>query len=124
MNREGELNRGYVKRDRRADAYRAQLQSFTSQSDGRRSQALSLRADAIAGKPMPYSSQQIRAELLQDMEDWREEFRIAKRDFESLRDEIIVAEDALTPAEWAGRRAQWFELRDQWIAEQIALIDG
>ena len=54
------------------------------------------------------------------MEDWRKAFKIDKKEFEGLRDQIIVAENALSPAQWADRRAQWFELRDEWIAQELA----
>lgn len=127
MDQQGELGTGFVQGGRaskRAEAYRNKLQAFADQSANRRYHAMSTREDALAGKPIPYSSRQIRDELLQDMEDWRKEFRIPRREFEGLRDEIVVAEGSLTPAQWADRRAQWFELRDQWIAEQMASAGG
>jgi hypothetical protein len=124
MDRQGELNHGFVKGGKKAEAYRARLQEFSAQSAGRRSQAMSLRQDALAGNPIPVSSTEIRAQLQQDMEDWRKAFKIDKAQFEGLRDQIVVEADALTPAQWADRRAQWFELRDEWIAQEMASTQG
>lgn len=119
IDRQGDLSRNFAPGAKRAQAYRTQLEQFADQSADRRSQALALREDALAGKPLPLSSKEIRDLLQQDMEDWRKAFKIGRQDYEGLRDEILVPEDALTPAQWADRRAQWFELRDQWIAQQI-----
>jgi hypothetical protein len=85
---------------------------------------MALRQDALAGNPIPVSSSEIRAQLQQDMEDWRKTFKIDKAQFEGLRDQIVVEADALTPAQWADRRAQWFELRDEWIAQEMASTQG
>ena len=120
IDRQGEFGRDFAPGGKRAEAYRTKLQEFATQSAGRRSQAMSLREDALAGRPVAMSSAEIRAQLQQDMEDWRKAFKIDKKEFEGLRDQIIVAENALSPAQWADRRAQWFELRDEGIAQELA----
>ena len=64
------------------------------------------------------SRKEIRAELKEDMEQWREAFGIERKAWQDLRDQLLVEEDDLTPEQWAARRAEWFEARDAWIARQ------
>jgi hypothetical protein len=122
MDRQGQLNHEFTPRGRKAQAYHTKLQEFANQSAGRRAEALAMRDAALAGGPIILSAAQIREQLAQDMEDWRKAFKIDKAEYEGLRDQILVEENALTARQWADRRAQWFELRDEWIAQQTASI--
>jgi hypothetical protein len=122
MDRQGQLNHNFTPRGKKAQTYHAKLQEFANQSAGRRAEALAMRDAAIAGGPILLSAGQIRAQLAQDMEDWRTAFKINRTEYEGLRDQILVEENALTARQWADRRAQWFELRDEWIAQQTASL--
>jgi hypothetical protein len=122
MDRQGQLNHNFTPTGRKAQAYYSKLQAFANQSAGRRAEALAMRDAALAGGQVPMSGAQIREQLAQDMEDWRKTFNINKAEYEGLRDQILVAENALTARQWADRRAQWFELRDEWIAQQTASL--
>ena len=122
MDRQGQLNHEFTPRGRKAQAYHTKLQEFANQSAGRRAEALAMRDAALAGGPIILSAAQIREQLAQDMEDWRKAFKIDKVEYEGLRDQILVAENALNARQWADRRAQWFELRDEWIAQQTASL--
>jgi hypothetical protein len=120
MDREGDLDRGYGKGARRAQAYHDKLEAFSTQSAPRRTEALAIRDAARgAGLPANLSAKVIRDALAQDMEDWRKEFKIGRAEYEALRNEILVEESALSPTQWADRRAQWFEVRDAWIGQEL-----
>jgi hypothetical protein len=122
MDRQGQLNHNFTPTGRKAQAYYNKLQEFANQSAGRRTEALAMRDAALAGGPILLSAAQIREQLAQDMEDWRKTFKIDKAEYEGLRDQILVEENALNARQWADRRAQWFELRDEWIAQQTASL--
>lgn len=122
MDRQGQLDHDFTPRGKKAQAYYSKLQEFANQSAGRRAEALAMRDAALAGGPIILSAAQIREQLAQDMEDWRKAFKINKTEYEGLRDQILVEENALTARQWADRRAQWFELRDEWIAQQTASL--
>lgn len=124
MDRQGSLNHDFARGGKRAQAYREKLEAFGTQSAGRRAEALALRDAARSGQPVALSAKAIRDALQQDMEDWRKTFRIGRAEYESLRNEILVEETALTPTQWADRRAQWFEVRDAWMAQQIEQSGG
>jgi hypothetical protein len=124
MDRQGELNNDFTPRGKKAQAYYSKLQEFADQSAGRRAEALAMRETALAGGPITLSAGEIREQLAQDMEDWRKAFKINKAEYEGLRDQIIVEENALTANQWADRRAQWFELRDEWIAQEVAQMEA
>ena len=122
MDRQGELGHNFSPKGKKAQAYLTKLQQFGHQSAGRKAEALAMREAALAGAPITLTAGQIRAQLVQDMEEWRDAFRIKKAEYEGLRDQIVVDENALTARQWADRRAQWFELRDEWIAQQVAAV--
>ena len=122
MDRQGELGHTFTPKGKKAQAYLTKLQQFGHDTAGRKAEALSMREAALAGSPITLTAGEIRAQLAQDMEDWRDAFRIKKAEYEGLRDQIIVEENALTARQWADRRAQWFELRDEWLAQQYASI--
>lgn len=122
MDRQGQLGHDFAPKGKKAQAYLTKLQQFGQQSAGRKAEALAMREAALAGGPVPLTAGQIRAQLVEDMDDWRTTFRIKKAEFEGLRDQIIVDENALTARQWADRRAQWFELRDEWIAQEVASV--
>jgi hypothetical protein len=122
MDRQGQLGHDFTPTGKEAQAYYRKLQGFANQSAGRRAEALAMRDTAMAGGMVLMSAAQIREQLAQDMEDWRKTFKINKSEYEGLRDQILVEENALTARQWADRRAQWFELRDEWIAQQTASL--
>lgn len=124
MDRQGTLNHDIGQRSKRAQVYISQLENFANATSHRKAEALALRDDAIAGKAITQSAGEIRAQLAQDMEDWRKTFKIGKAEYEGLRDQILVEERQLTSRQWADRRAQWFELRDEWISQQVAQTNG
>lgn len=122
MDRQGQLGHTFTPKGKKAQAYLVKLQEFGNQSAARKAEALSMRDAALAGGPITLTAGEIRAQLVQDMEEWRTAFKIKKAEYEGLRDQIIVDENALTARQWADRRAQWFELRDEWIAQQVASV--
>lgn len=102
----------------RAELRPERLDDFVSRSADRRAEAFALRDAARAGQPVGKSSKELRRELRRDMEAWREAFRVDRKAWQDLRDQLLVDEDDLTPEQWAARRAEWFEARDAWIARQ------
>ena len=97
---------------------RERLNDFVNRSAERRAEAFALRDAARAGQPVGMSRKEIRAELKEDMEAWKETFGIERKAWQDLRDQLLVSEEDLTPEQWAARRAEWFEARDAWIARQ------
>ena len=97
---------------------RERLNDFVNRSAERRAEAFALRDAARAGQPVGMSRKEIRAELKEDMEAWKETFGIDRKAWQDLRDQLLVSEEDLTPEQWAARRAEWFEARDAWIARQ------
>lgn len=121
----GQFGRDFAEQQRTSQADQARMirdkvDKFTTSSQDRRTQALAMRDAARAGKSVGESSEEIRAQLKQDMEDWRDTFRVDRKAWQQVRDEMLVDAGTITPAQWAERRAQWFDLRDQWIAKQAA----
>lgn len=120
---QGQFGRDFAEQQQMNQAEQAQMMrdraaEFVASSEERKLEAFARRDAARAGQPINMSSKEIRAELKEDMEEWRETFRIGRSDWQQLRDEILVDAGELTPEQWADRRAQWFEIRDAWIAEQ------
>lgn len=83
----------------------------------RRSRALHYAQAARAGRPLPRNADRdIRSALASDIDDWRDEFKVGRADWQAMRDQWISDRKSLTPAQWAQRRADWFATRDAWIA--------
>ena len=83
----------------------------------RRSLAMQYAQAARAGRSLPRNADRdIRKALGDDIDDWRDEFKVGRADWQAMRDQWIVDRSTLTPAQWAQRRADWFATRDGWIA--------
>jgi hypothetical protein len=120
----GQFGRDFAQQQKMNQADQARMirdrvRDYTTSTDRDRTEALKMRDEARTGKPVRQSSQEIRAQLKQDMENWRDTFKVGRKDWQQVRDQILVDAGTLTPAQWAERRAQWFDARDQWIAKQV-----
>jgi hypothetical protein len=83
----------------------------------RREQAEQYAAAARSGVPLPADAPAtLRNELAADIEQWRAEFRVGRKEAEAMRGEWLVARDSLTAVEWAQRRVDWWAARDAWAA--------
>lgn len=83
----------------------------------RRSTAMQYALAARTGRPLPASAgRNIRDALKDDIDLWRQEFRVGRSEWQAERDRWIIDRGSLTPAQWAQRRADWFASRDTWIA--------
>jgi len=86
-----------------------------------RRDALALAQAARSGANIPASAgPRIRLALQQDMEAWREQFSVGRKDWQAMRDQWLADRGNMTAAEWAQRRADWFASRDAWVATQKA----
>lgn len=106
-------------RAEQARMLREVMADYRGQSEDRRQQAFAMRDNARQGNMSGMSARDIRRALREDMEEWREAFNIARRDWQAQRDLWLVDRESLTAQEWAERRASWFEARDAWIAAQV-----
>ncbi|MDP3676189.1 MAG: hypothetical protein Q8R44_14025 [Novosphingobium sp.] len=89
----------------------------------RRSVALQYAQAARAGRPLPRNADRdIRTALSSDINAWRDEFKVGRAEWQSMRDQWIADRKSLTPAQWAQRRADWFATRDAWIAANRARV--
>lgn len=87
----------------------------------RRSLAVQYAQAARAGRALPRNADRdIRQALKDDIDLWREEFRVGRSQWQAMRDQWIVDRKDLTPEQWAQRRADWFSVRDAWIATNKA----
>ena len=102
-----------------ARALRDQLTHYQSSSNARRDAALAQAAALKAGRGTA-KADDVRDDLKQDMEAWRDQFRIGRADWQKQRDQGLTERDGMTAADWAARRADWFAARDAWIAKQTA----
>ena len=64
----------------------------------------------------PHADRDIRNALKDDIDSFRDEFRLGRSEWQALRDQWIADRASLTPEQWAQRRADWFTARDNWIA--------
>ena len=89
----------------------------------RRSLAMQYAQAARAGRPLPRNADRdIRTALSSDIDEWRNEFKVGRADWQAMRDQWIIDRKSLTPAQWAQRRADWFATRDAWIARNRARV--
>lgn len=87
----------------------------------RRSLAMQYAKAARAGRGLPANADRnIRAALSDDIDLWRDQFRLGRSEWQAMRDQWIVDRKSLTPEQWAQRRADWFATRDTWIAANRA----
>jgi hypothetical protein len=92
-----------------------QRQAFVQE---RRSLAMQYAQAARAGRALPRNADRdIRAALSDDIDEWRDDFRVGRSEWQAMRDRWIADRETLTPAQWAQRRADWFAARDAWIAQ-------
>lgn len=83
----------------------------------RRALAMQYAQAARTGRTLPPNADRnIRDALKDDIDLWRQEFRVGRSEWQAARDRWIVDRASLTPAQWAQRRADWFATRDTWIA--------
>ena len=83
----------------------------------RRQQAEQYAAAARNGVPLPPdAAETLRRELAADIEQWRAEFAVGRKEAEAMRQAWLVERDSLTAAQWAQHRVDWWAARDAWVA--------
>jgi hypothetical protein len=83
----------------------------------RREQARQYAAAALSGLPLPVdAAATLRGELQADIEQWRTEFAVGRKDAQAMRERWLVPLDSLTAVEWAQQRVAWWSARDGWVA--------
>lgn len=96
-------------------------QEYRSLAQERHSLAMQYAQAARSGRSLPENAdRESRKALTQDIDTWRSEFTVGRKDWQAMRDQWIVDRKSLTPAQWAQRRADWFAIRDAWIAKNKA----
>ena len=104
-----------------AEKQQMSAQEYRSLAQERRSLAMQYAQAARSGRNLPENAdREIRKALMQDIDTWRSEFTVGRKDWQAMRDQWIVDRKSLTPAQWAQRRADWFATRDAWIAKNKA----
>jgi hypothetical protein len=84
----------------------------------RRQQAEQYAAAARSGVPLPPdAATTLRNELAADIEQWRAEFRVGRKEAQAMRAQWLVERDSLTALQWAQRRVDWWAARDAWVAQ-------
>ena len=106
--------------DERNQTGREQRAALMRQRAAERREQARLEAAALAsGVPAPvHTAATIRAALEDDLEAWRSEFNVGRREWRSMRETWLPDEASMTVAEWAAHRLNWFAARDAWIAER------
>jgi hypothetical protein len=106
--------------DRQADAAASaeQRAAYRENLRIRREQAEEYAAAARNGVPLPAdAAESLRRELAADIEQWRAEFAVGRKDAEAMRRAWLVERDSLTAAQWAQHRVDWWAARDAWVAQ-------
>ena len=112
--------RGAFGRDFAANQHLS-AQEYRALAQERRSVAAQYAQAARSGRRLPdHAGRDIRTALKQDIDTWRSEFTVGRKEWQAMRDQWIVDRRSLTPAQWAQRRADWFATRDGWIARNKA----
>lgn len=94
-----------------------ELQAYRENLRVRREQAEEYAVAVRNGALLPAdAAEALRAELAADIEQWRAEFGVGRKEWQAMRDEWLVARDRLTAAQWAQRRVDWWSARDSWVA--------
>ena len=92
---------------------------YYAQAQQRRTDAMTLARAARSGAAMPKGTDaRIREALKEDMEIWRDSFKVDRKSWQAMRDQWLVDRKSLSPQQWAEQRAAWFTARDGWIANQ------
>ena len=122
----GEFGRTFAEQQRmNADQHRLQAQQYQALAQQRRADAMATAQAARRGARLTdEDGNRIRSALKQDMEAWREAFRIGRSDWQAMRDQWLVDRETLTPQQWAEQRAAWFAARDAWIANQRTMASN
>lgn len=83
----------------------------------RRQQAEQYAAAAERGVPLPADAAlTLRNELAADIDQWRGEFSVGRKQWQAMRDRWLVPLANLTAIQWAQHRVDWWAARDSWIA--------
>ena len=119
----GQFGRDFAEQQRQTQAEQAKLmreraEDYRRDSMGARAEALARRDALKSGQRPGLSSEELRAAFKDDLEEWRDAFRIGRADWQAQRDQWLVDAETLTPEQWTQRRADWFDARDAWIAKQ------
>ena len=92
---------------------------YQAQAQQHRADALALAQAARNGDRIPASAAgRIRTALADDIDAWRDQFKVDRSNWQAMRDQWLVNRGSLTPQQWAEQRAAWFQARDAWIANQ------
>jgi hypothetical protein len=96
---------------------REEIQAYRENLRVRREQAEQYAVAVRNGALLPAdAAEALRAELAADIEQWRAEFGVGRKEWQAMRDEWLVARDRLTAAQRAQRRVDWWTARDSWVA--------
>jgi hypothetical protein len=116
----GHLRRNVAAQQRlAAEQRRIEVEAYRASAQQRRIDALAMAENARRGALLSDAdARRIRGALKDDMEAWRDAFRVRRDDWQAMRHQWLVDRAALTPAQWATQRAQWFVARDRWILAQ------
>ena len=96
----------------------AEMQAYRENLRVRREQAEQYAAAVRNGAQLPADASEIlRAELAADIEQWRAEFKVSRKEWQAMRARWLVERDSLTAGQWAQRRIDWWTARDLWAAE-------
>ena len=109
----GEERAGSAEKARR----REESPAFRENLRIRRRQAEQYAAAARSGVPLPGdAAATLRNELRADIEQWRAEFGVSRKEAQAMREQWLVERGSLSAAQWAERRVDWWRARDAWIA--------
>jgi hypothetical protein len=125
-NQRGEFGRTFAEQQRmNADQHRLQAQQYQMLAQQRRAEAMATAQVARSGRMLTdEDGKRIRSALKQDMEAWRDAFRVGRSDWQAMRDQWLVDRASLSPQQWAEQRARWFAARDAWIANQRTMASN
>lgn len=102
-----------------ADQQRLTSDQYRAQAAQHRADALALAQAARSGAPIPANAAgRIRMALQQDIQAWRDQFTVGRKDWQAMRDQWLADRGGMTAQDWAQRRADWFAARDAWVATQ------
>lgn len=95
------------------------VEEYRARADEHRANALKLAEMARNGATFPpNAAEKLRAALAADLEAWREEFEIGRKEWHEARDRWLAGRETMTAEQLAVLRAEWFAARDAWIANQ------
>jgi hypothetical protein len=114
---QGQFGRDFAQQQQRhLTAEQYQLEAAQHRAD-----ALALAQAARGGAHLPANAgPRIRLALQQDIDAWRDQFRVDRASWQAMRNDWLSQRGTMTAQEWAQRRADWFAARDAWITNQKA----